>query len=210
MCSADIPLSRQPVSAVWGERVARQANRIAIGSIGSCLVRDGGGMMAISPLPANNRNRIKYSDPDIGCFRIILKETSDGESYYDLDNCYILAGEKFRELEFSNTLASVLEGPLNRPQNQDNFEVYICVCFNCDEAPHDPNLHTEDVCYIRGFASLEEINNFRREKPNMQTIPVYLLSIPPMKSDYSKPSKKFSIKCDFRIGVFSQQMEIFP
>lgn len=203
----------------WGAAVAECCNSMRqIGAGG--LVRSGPSGIGQEALPANHRDRRGGTVVDNGCWKLEKESVEvDGadepEVYTVFGNQYIMIGGLLRECYFTDRLEELIaEAYADEEEGgESNLFVAVRLSANGNEGGEDEDGYPNEG--IKVYKSHEELLT-AQHNPDHHVIPLYLLSVVRKTEEVEtedggtseETTTSFSVTCDFRKGLFAQQVEV--
>lgn len=225
MNSIPTPQKGSPISLNWGKAVTESCNAArAIGTGG--LVRSGPFGLGEAPLPANHRDRRGGTVVDNGCWKLkreseMIDGADEAETYTVFDNQYVMIGGILRECSFFERLEELIavaraeaeESGETSSDGESKLFVAVRLSANGNEGGED-----EDGVPIEGIKVYKSLSELRtaQHNPDHHVIPIYLLTVIQKTEEVEtedggtteETKTTFSVTCDFRKGLFAQQVEI--
>lgn len=151
--------------------------------------------------------------PDLGCYRIESDER-EGSTVHKFGNPYVTLGDVLAEHPVDTVLEDLLE-EAGSDADEDSSEpaedgvehlkLFLALRILARPARDDDGDDQEDQ--VRGYKTLGDLVEDQRDR-EYHTIPLYLLDVTKTTED-GETSYSYGIACDFRRGVYGQQMEVF-
>ncbi len=220
-----IPQKGEPLRADWAAQITGRVNSLA--PIGSprMLVRDGIGGFGSEPCPPNHRDRrgIASRTSPPGCFELVERTVTRNNisliehffvnQYYMvgdlLKKCSVIDGEVESE-QFVISLESILLSSIG--ENVQSGEITSWVMLQIDargDAYPRGNGETEEndeaSPQIKIFMDFNEVEECQRDL-DFHTIPLFIVQFQYVAEE--EVIKGLEITCDFRRGLFGQQVEL--
>lgn len=177
-------------------------------------------------------------EPDRGCWNFTTEERETGEYDEEgnpitetatiFGNQYMMLGDILQKYELDTTVDSLAAKAIPEEDEEEDTEedesdtktetgtVYICLRHNATGSDA-----ADDVPYLEGYPTWNELHAAQIDL-NWHTIPIYMLEVikttktvdeldengEPTGATTEEVTTTYSIKCDFRKGIFAQQAEI--
>ena len=188
----NIPLPQKglPITLSWGVAVTERCNSMRQMGAGG-LVRDGAGGFGQEALPANLRER-RATSVDNGCWKIISTESG-----FSFSNQFVMIGGLLRNFDISTTINELVDA-VEMPDDGSNVDLFIVLRLAADGSDKEAE--------IKGYSGIEDLIEEQKDLA-WHTLPIYLLEISETETEEDEKKRSWSVKCDFRRGIFAQQWE---
>ena len=160
----------------------------------------------------NQRDRRGAKAPDIGCFRIVTTER-EGKTVHGFGNPYVMVGGVLTRHPVDTVVEDLL-AEAGESAEDDEFELFLALrILAAPPATDDPETDEDETDdnedRVVAYADVAELAEAQRDATH-HTIPLYLLNVTKTEDETSGDvSYSYEIACDFRRGVWAQQVEVF-
>ncbi len=144
---------------------------------------------------------------DLGCYRI-KEMVREGEVVHGFGNPFVMAGGVIQRHPVDTVLEDLMAAAGEDADDNDDFELILALrILAAPTAADDPGEDNEDR--VVAYADLAALTEAQRDATH-HTIPLYLLDVTKTTDETSgDASYGYEIACDFRRGVWAQQVEVF-
>lgn len=168
---------------------------------------------------------------DVGCWKLKSVEEDSDTTYTGFDNQFVMVGDKLTEYEIFTTLEDM--APKAFPEEEDmqgnwwddnnagdgveesedgtkkkTGSMFVAIHINATGTTND-----DTTPYLDAYATLTDLVEAQKNF-SWHTIPIYKIEVVKSYSENEdgegSETLSFNTLCDFRKGIFAQQVEVFP